>query len=119
MQILKPALSALRSRDPRQLSRFEDLLPIDDQLQSMMTLNANEVMDRLALLRSITPVPRIEAPSEKVSSTPKASPVQVDAKRSPTKAAVIAQDEDPLQRLREEGWLNTDVFEFSPLHRKV
>jgi len=119
MQILKPALSALRSRDPRQLSRFEDLLPIDDQLQSMMTLNANEVMDRLALLRSITPVPRMEAPSEKVSSTPKASPVQVDAKRSPTKATVIAQDEDPLRRLGEEGWLNTDVFEFSPLHRKA
>lgn len=117
MQILKPAISALRSRDPRQLSRFEDLLPIDDQLQSMMTLNANEVMDRLALLRSITPVPRMEAPSETVLSAPKAKPAQVDS-RSPTKAAEIAQDEDPLQRLREEGWLNTDVFEFSPLHRK-
>lgn len=118
MQILKPAISALRSRDPRQLSRFEDLLPIDDQLQSMMTLNANEVMDRLALLRSITPVPRMEAPSETVLSAPKAKPAQVDSRRSPTKAAEIAQDEDPLQRLREEGWLNTDVFEFSPLHRK-
>jgi hypothetical protein len=119
MQILKPALSALRSRDPRQLSRFEDLLPIDDQLQVMMTLNANEVIDRLALLRSITPVLRMAAPSENVSSTPKTKPVGVDSSGSSTKSAVIAQDEDPLQKLREEGWLNTDVFEFSPLHRKV
>jgi hypothetical protein len=119
MQILKPALSALRSRDPRQLSRFEDLLPIDDQLQGMMILNANEVIDRLALLRSITPVLRMDAPSENVSGTPKTKPVGVDSSRSSTKSAVIAQDEDPLQKLREEGWLNTDVFEFSPLHRKV
>ncbi|WP_330215329.1 ATP-binding protein [Pseudomonas sp. AM8] len=119
MQILKPALSALRSRDPRQLGRFEDLLPIDDQLQGMMTLNANEVLDRLALLRSITPVPRMDAPSEKVSSTPKTKPAGVDSSRSSTKSAVIAQAEDPLQKLREEGWLNTDVFEFSALHRKV
>ncbi|MHA6578653.1 ATP-binding protein [Pseudomonas yamanorum] len=119
MQILKPALSALRSRDPRQLSRFEDLLPIDDQLQGMMTLNANEVIDRLALLRSITPVLRMDTPSENVPSTPKTKPVGVDASRSSTKSAVIAQAEDPLQKLREEGWLNTDVFEFSPLHRKV
>ncbi|VVM94308.1 ATP-binding protein [Pseudomonas fluorescens] len=119
MQILKPALSALRSRDPRQLRRFEDLLPIDDQLQGMMTLDANEVMDRLALLRSITPVPRMDTPSEKVSSTPKTKPAGVDSSRSSTKSALIAQDEDPLQKLREEGWLNTDVFEFSPQHRKV
>ena len=119
MQILKPALSALRSRDPHQLSRFEDLLPIDDQLQGMMILNANEVIDRLALLRSITPVLRMDAPSENVSGTPKTKPVGVDSSRSSTKSAVIAQDEDPLQKLREEGWLNTDVFEFSPLHRKV
>lgn len=119
MQILKPALSALRSRDPRKLSRFEDLLPIDDQLQGMMTLEAIEVMDRLALLRSITPVPRMDTPSEKVSSTPKTKPAGVDSSRSSTKSALIAQDEDPLQKLREEGWLNADVFEFSPQHRKV
>jgi hypothetical protein len=119
MQILKPALSALRSRDPRQLGRFEDLLPIDDQLQGMMTLNANEVIDRLALLRSITPAPRMDAPSEKVSSTSKTKPAGVDSSRSSTKSAVIAQAEDPLQKLKEEGWLNTDVFEFSPLHRRV
>lgn len=118
MQILKPALSALRSRDPRQLSRFEDLLPIDDQLEGMMTLNANEVIDRLALLRSITPVLRMDASSENVS-TPKTKPAGVDSSRSSTKSAVIAQAEDPLQKLREEGWLNTDVFEFSALHRKV
>lgn len=118
MQILKPALSALRSRDPRRLSRFEDLLPIDDQLQGMMTLNASEVIDRLALLRSITPVLRMDAPAENASSAPKTKPVGVDSSSSTTKSAVIAQDEDPLQKLREEGWLNTDVFEFSPLHRK-
>lgn len=118
MQILKPALSALRSRDSRQLSRFEDLLPIDDQLEGMMTLNANEVIDRLALLRSITPVLRMDASSGDVS-TPKTKPAGVDSSRSSTKSEVIAQAEDPLQKLREEGWLNTDVFEFSALHRKV
>lgn len=119
MHILKPALAALRSRDPRQLNRFEDLLPIDDQLQGMMTLDVNDAQDRLALLRSITPMPRPGISSEKMENTQRAKPMGVEKSRQLTKSAEIAQAENPLERLSEEGWLNTDVFEFSPQHRKV
>lgn len=119
MHILKPALAALRSRDPRQLNRFEDLLPIDDQLQVMMTLDVNDAQDRLALLRSITPMPRPGISSEKMENTSRAKPIGVEKSRQLTKSAEIAQAENPLERLSEEGWLNTDVFEFSPPHRKV
>ncbi|WP_339519819.1 ATP-binding protein [Pseudomonas proteolytica] len=119
MHILKPALAALRSRDPRQLNRFEDLLPIDDQLQGMMTLGVNDAQDRWALLRSITPMPRPEISPEKIESTPKVKPIGVEKSRQLTKSAEMAQAENPFDRLSEEGWLNTDVFEFCPPYRKV
>ncbi|MDP1363301.1 hypothetical protein Q6303_29380, partial [Klebsiella variicola] len=53
MQILKPALSALRSRDPKRMRQFDDLLPIEDQLSEMMVFDGLAREDRLALLRSV------------------------------------------------------------------
>ncbi|MNG05659.1 Transposon Tn7 transposition protein TnsC [compost metagenome] len=118
MHILKPALSALRSRDPRQLSRFEDLLPIDDQLEGMMSLDVNGLVDRLTLLRGITPGPRPDSEGAAISNTPPSKPAAVGSSSQLTKSAQIAKSENPLQTLQEEGWLNTDVCEFSSHYRE-
>ncbi|CDM42955.1 ATP-binding protein [Ectopseudomonas oleovorans] len=58
MQILRPALSALRSRDPSRMRKFDDLLPIEEQLMEMMAFNGLGRADRLALLRGVTPAAR-------------------------------------------------------------
>ena len=51
MKLLQPAIAALRSNDPRQMSKFEDLLPVDEQLVEMMRGDLHVVSDRISLLR--------------------------------------------------------------------
>src|ERR1700682_2217998 len=57
LKLLKPAIAALRDVDPRSLLRFEDLLPTDVQIESMMTpapsaTAANRHLQVLRTLRS-------------------------------------------------------------------
>lgn len=120
MQILKPALSALRSRDPKRMSQFEDLLPINDQLSAMMVFEVSSRSDRSALLRSINSRSRgTPALANEVTAESHKSPTPVvTAVIEQSVARAISGSEDPMGALREAGWLSDDLLEFSPLYRK-
>ncbi|WP_296277153.1 MULTISPECIES: ATP-binding protein [Pseudomonadaceae] len=114
MKILAPALSALRSRDPKAMSRFEDLLPVDAQLAEMMTPDPGSSGARLKMLRTYSSGALASA------ANPETKPV-VHAAVAVTEEHEllgISQSDDPLQSLREAGWINQDIFEFSPAYRK-
>lgn len=113
MKILAPALSALRSGDPRQQGLFEDLLPMSDQIDAMMLWKASSTQDRLALLQTIRghqEMPVDEAPEQKHVTSPVH---QVTS----SKAAEIAREGDPGARLKAEGWLTSNVMEFSDIYK--
>lgn len=115
MQILKPALSALRSRDPKRMRQFDDLLPIEDQLSDMMTFDGLARPERLALLSSV------RSRSDNNVSVAHARPVvsqppAVVAVDTPEAHALI-KSEDSIGALKIAGWINSDLFEFSPLYR--
>jgi hypothetical protein len=116
MQILKPALSALRSRDPKRMQQFDDLLPLEEQLNDIMALDGLCRADRLTLLRSVVPRVSPAAPppaaSEKTSQAPAAVAVDVSA------AKALSESDNPIGALKAAGWLNSDLFEFSPMYRK-
>ncbi|MDD0976460.1 ATP-binding protein [Pseudomonas fontis] len=121
MQILKPALSALRSRDSKRMKQFDDLLPIEDQLLDMMALDGLPRAERLALLRGVGH--REKSPASTPAGSSTACPAQVN--QPPIAVAVDTSELDaliehktPLDALREAGWLNNDLFEFSPTYRK-
>jgi len=116
MQILKPALSALRSRDPARMRQFDDLLPIEEQLIAMMAFDGLPRSERIALLRGVTPhgKPETQAPTT-VESKPTA-PAAVAVESSEAKA--LSQQPDTLAALKSAGWITTDLFEFSPSYRK-
>ena len=113
MQILKPALSALRSRDPKRMRQFDDLLPIEEQLNEMMVFDGLERADRLSLLRSV--VSR-EKPANTSPAREHQSPVAVAVENSEAKS--LSEHEAPLDALRAAGWLNEDLFEFSPMYQE-
>ena len=43
MKLLKPALTVLKSRDVAAMKKFEDLLPLDEQLEGMMSHQAPQI----------------------------------------------------------------------------
>ncbi|OPK06020.1 ATP-binding protein [Pseudomonas sp. VI4.1] len=120
MQILKPALSALRSRDPKRMSQFEDLLPIDEQLADMMAFDFVPRPDRLALLRSVKKQRPSIPPStpDAAKSVTKTNTLAAAVVTETSMARTISSSEDPLRAMQNAGWLNQDLFEFSPLYRK-
>ncbi|KPW89661.1 MULTISPECIES: ATP-binding protein [Pseudomonas syringae group] len=116
MQILKPALAALRSRDPARMRQFDDLLPIEEQLMDMMAFDGLPRSDRLALLRGVMAQAKPAfTPPEAVASEPKAHPV-VAVEASEAKA--FSEAPDTVAALKSAGWITTDLFEFSPTYRK-
>ncbi|VVO74523.1 Transposon Tn7 transposition protein TnsC [Pseudomonas fluorescens] len=119
MQILNPALAALRSQDPKRMSQFEDLLPIGDQLANMMAFDFVMRQSRLELLRSAKKPEPVsdgsDAKAPRQAST--ALPIAV-VSTAKSQAAAISNSGDSLAALREAGWLNQDLFEFSSLYRK-
>lgn len=122
MKLLKPAISALRSGDQKQMERFEDLLPTNEQLKAMMarddegTLAAR--LDILARAQSSPPSAEVNASSGS-SSTPSAKPTAVPhtpvQRRS--EAQELAQQADSIAALKQAGWLLQDPLEFSPAYR--
>ena len=116
MQILRPALSALRSRDPSRMRKFDDLLPIEEQLMEMMAFNGLGRADRLALLRGVTPAARANTalPEATVSKPNAPSAVAVEA----SEAKVFSEHPDTLAELKSAGWITRDLFEFSPAYRR-
>jgi len=113
MQILKPALSALRSRDPKRMRQFDDLLPIEEQLNEMMVFDGLARADRLSLLRSV--VSR-EKPADASPAKERQSPVAAAVESSEAKS--LSEHDNPLDALRAADWLNEDLFEFSPMYQK-
>ncbi|MGQ7244858.1 ATP-binding protein [Salinicola sp. V024] len=114
MQILKPALSALRSGDPKAMARFEDLMPLDIQLSEMMAPGPALGSARLELLRSFSK--KALAPVA-VSEPKPAIPLAMAVKGKP-ESHRFSEDDNPLQSMRDAGWIQDDVFEFSPTYRK-
>lgn len=116
MQILRPALSALRSRDPNRMRKFDDLLPIEEQLMEMMAFNGLERADRLALLRGVTPAARSNIAEPEAAVKKSAAPAAVAVEASQAKA--FSEHSDTLAELKSAGWITTDIFEFSPAYRR-
>lgn len=116
MQILKPALSALRSRDPARMRQFDDLLPIEEQLIEMMAFDAFPRADRLALLRGVTSLAKPEAPGHIAVASKPTAPAAAPVEESEAKA--LSEQPDTIAGLKSAGWITTDLFEFSPAYRK-
>lgn len=116
MQILKPALSALRSRDPGRMRQFDDLLPIEDQLIDMMAFDGLPRAERLALLRGVAPHAKPQAPALTAVASKPTAPAAVAVETSEAKA--LSEQPDTLAALKSAGWITTDLFEFSPVYRK-
>jgi hypothetical protein len=112
MKILAPALAALRSGDPRQLSRFEDLIPVKDQIDAMMLWSTSSTNDRFALLETMRGLQN--QPSEPQPKKQAHAPLKAVI---PPKAKEITNDASPGERLLAEGWLTTAVLEFSDIYR--
>ncbi|MBD1553156.1 ATP-binding protein [Pseudomonas typographi] len=117
MQILQPALLALRSRDPARMRRFDDLLPVEEQLIDMMVLDGLPRADRLALLRGVGPHLKPSAPPQIAVASKPTAPAVVAVEDSEAKA--LSAQPDTLVALKSAGWITTDLFEFSPTYRKT
>ncbi|WP_296650002.1 ATP-binding protein [Paraburkholderia sp.] len=119
MQLLKPALDALRSGDTRRMSKFEDLLPPDSQIAAMMGMLDREtcVSSQLSMLRDIRrPVHASAAqPSPEACEMPQipATSATTASERIPSEARSLAGHEAPPAALRDAGWLLEDALEFS------
>ena len=122
MQLLQPALSALRSGDPKRMRKFDDLLPSETHLQAMMELAGEEQM-RLSVLRALsTPAGHTEAIefNEENSASPLEDSLPAlssETRKTDQQAKDLATQPDTLAALGEAGWLVKDVLEFSPAYR--
>lgn len=116
MQILKPALAALRSLNPAEMARFEDLLPLDDQISGMMQIALVDQSERVQYLRGLPKGSSSVQISE--ASEPKAETGTgvVAVSTRPTMSKSLAGRADRIDALSEAGWLNQNLFEFSPAY---
>lgn len=136
MKLLQPAIAALRSKDPKEMKKFEDLLPVDAQLAQMMLGDVQVASDRISLLRgkyeklvstmtnslshstlgqlsSVTPV--IEFPAlDQVTSLSEADHMfaQSGLPRVVPLSARLDRTEKVTDVMREAGWVANDPFEF-------
>lgn len=122
MKLLKPAIAALRSRDPKAMRKFEDLLPTDAQIDSMMKESSQaDVSQRLSILRAMRqPDGASKDTAIPIAPTPAVMPQLVDedthAPPVTTRlalASTISQHSRPMEALREANWLVQDALEFS------
>lgn len=125
MKLLKPALAVLRSRDPKKMRKFEDLMPTDDQLDDMMidagVLSSESRLSILRQAKAARGTPTAIAPTTEEPPPSAPSPQQVAANATPstpTISATIAEQANPLEVLRLANWLQTDALEFSDSYCK-
>jgi hypothetical protein len=115
MKLLKPALTILKNRDMAAMKKFEDLMPLDEQLEAMMSHQAPQIsISTLAALRT-TMAANLPPPA-----TSEEMPAVVAIQSAPkiiSAAQRIAGQPDPMASLSAEGWLADDAFEFSPTYR--
>lgn len=125
MKLLKPAIAALRSGDPRQMERFEDLLPTDDQLKVMMTQDGEGTLAaRLDILMRTQPSSAAAevAPRSAPSNPPPAEPVAAAAPppvKRQSEVPELTQQADSVAALKQAGWLLQDPLEFSTAYRTL
>lgn len=122
MKLLRPLLAVLRSRDPKKMRKFEDLMPTDDQLNAMMEdAGVNSTENRLSVIRQAkangTPVV-LSAPSTPSAAQEPQTPLTNEGPTKITISATIAQAADPVDILRKANWLQVDPLEFSDAYRK-
>lgn len=146
MKLLQPALAALRSGDPVQMRKFEDLLPADTQLDEMMKEDVVVVADRVSVLRrqqealygksfakdEVRPgdasnnhqeesqVPRTavvqEIPRSREQREEQAF-MQLPGQRPVPLSAQLGDHPDALELLRKAQWILEEPFEFVPAYR--
>jgi hypothetical protein len=147
MKLLQPALDALRSKDPKRMRRFEDLLPTDLQIEEMMKLDASTVNDRIGILlrqqnfsfgtssASQPQAPLQDTASDQHAPQTTGSSVTREGKEVrgqrdrgqdvlPTHAqrpiplsARLTEHSDVLELLRGADWILEEPFEFAPSYR--
>ena len=114
MQLLQPALAALRSGDPKVMRNFDDLLPSEEHLNAMMRMSGSTA--EVSFLREL----RVPVVAPTVTAI-KPSDVEVILQAASTGKAQQAKDlasqENPLQSLHQAGWMTVDALEFSPTYR--
>ncbi|SFM87243.1 ATP-binding protein [Rugamonas rubra] len=139
MKLLQPAIAALRSKDPKQMAMFEDLLPVDAQMAEMMLDQLHVIPSNLSVLRAkqarllsaVTgkdtlqkslPKP-MRAPDAKKEKGAVSQPSQHGAitksgsSRSIPLSARLTNPTSVVDGLREAGWLVSDPCEFEPYYR--
>ncbi|MCF5032551.1 MULTISPECIES: ATP-binding protein [Pseudomonas syringae group] len=116
MQILKPALDALRSGSPNRMAQFDDLLPVDEQIAGMMDFDFSPNPGRLKVLRSAGRHVA-DVPSAGGAERAKVAPSVVAVPSQQSMAKRLVNTENRVEALREAGWINNDIFDFSPLYR--
>lgn len=118
LQLLKPALAALRSGDPMRMAAFDDLLPPTEQIEAMMRSPAKPV-DVLANLLGQSAIKTTAVPinlDNRASNEGLASAIPTGESK-PSVAASLANSEKPLAALHAAGWLASDAMEFSPIYQ--
>ena len=120
MQLLQPALAALRSGDPKVMRNFDDLLPSEEHLNAMMQVPGTTA--EVSFLREL------RAPANATIATqPIAVPesVEIEGAEFQTvpivhsqQAKDLASQDNPLQALHQAGWMAADALEFSPAYRR-
>lgn len=128
MKLLKPAIAALRSRDPKKMRKFEDLMPADAQIAAMMNDDGRQNYgERVEVLRNLknnagtaTSVKNSGRPTSiSESAAPTAPDAAAEVAQRDSISATISANPDPIGVLDEAGWLVHDVFEFSDAYRQV
>lgn len=138
MKLLLPAIEALRSKDPAKMSQFEDLLPLDDQLEKIMQDDLYVVPTAISILRAqqqkrlggAGTTADFESAANKASAAQQSSVGDMYADSSqkassaaPTKvarmvpmSAKIPTVSQATNVLRAASWLASDPFEFEPAY---
>jgi hypothetical protein len=138
MKLLLPAIEALRSKDPDKMSQFEDLLPLDDQLEEMMRDDLYLVPTTVSILRaqqqrrladaaatagSKSVGDNVQAAQGSSNGGEYADPPQKACSAKPPKvarvipmSAKIPNASEATEILRVAGWLSSDPFEFVPAY---
>jgi energy-coupling factor transporter ATP-binding protein EcfA2 len=119
MQLLKPALGALRSGDVHRMAQFEDLLPPDSQIAAMMgNVDGDaDVSSRLAMLQDMrrSPVELAKTPAQSAVDASGSAPVIAAQTGSTTRSESrrFVEHDAPIAALRDAGWISGDALEFS------
>jgi AAA domain len=119
MQLLKPALGALRSGDVQRMAQFEDLLPPDSQIAAMMGSVGGDVhvSSRLAMLQAMRrdSIEAAQTLEQSAATGAGVEPVVAEqtGRATPSDSRQFVEHEVPIAAVRDAGWILADALEFS------